>query len=115
MRACEGVSLALFSRAAEAAAGKGAQHVHQGLGRKRFAEKGDAANFHCLLLERFTIAPSHEYDGDGEARLGKVAGKVESTTVAQMDIDNEAQGLGRHRNVQELFRRSIEFRVVPNS
>src|SRR5271156_4595175 len=104
MRACAGGGLALFSRAAGAAAGKGAQYLHQGLGRKRFAEKGDAANFHCPLLERFIIASGHKYDREGEARLGKVAGKFEATTVAEMDIDNEAEGFGRHRNVQELFR-----------
>jgi len=88
------------------------QRVDQDVSGKWLHEKSDAADFLGPPFDRFIIMRTHEYDGDREARAGKVLRKFNAATLAKLNIDNEADRLSHHRNVKELFSRSIEFRVV---
>jgi hypothetical protein len=88
------------------------QRVDQDVSGKWLNEKGDAADFRGPLFDRFMIVRTHEYDGDREARLGKLLRKFNAATLAKLNIDNEADGFSHHRSIKELFSRSIEFCVV---
>ncbi len=61
------------------------------------------ADFHGSPLERFIIIRSHEYDGDGEASVCKVMREFNTATLAKLNIDNEADRIGRHRKSRNFL------------
>jgi len=88
------------------------QRLDQDVRGKWLDEKGDAADFRGPPFDRFIITRAHEYDGDREAGFCKVLRKVNAATLAELNIDNEADRFSHHRSIKELFGRSIEFCVV---
>jgi hypothetical protein len=91
------------------------QRLNQDVRCKWLGQKGDTADFHSALFDRFISISSHEYDGFGAARVSDVPRKFKATTLAEFNIDNKADRFASYRSVKELSRRSIEFYAVASA
>jgi hypothetical protein len=87
------------------------QRFHQEVSREWLTEKSDTACFHGSSFDLLVVASADEYHRECNATIGELTHKLNTATVAHLDIDNQANRLGRHDRLQELVGRDVEFYI----
>src|SRR5208337_2091440 len=75
-------------------------------------QESDAAGFHCPSFDPLIFIRGHEYDRQHETAACQLTCKIDTATIAELNIDNEAVRCSCHHRIEELFGGRIEFRVI---
>lgn len=88
------------------------QSADQFLRGEWLTQQGDAASFQGLYFGELILARRHEYDGESEAGVHELSRKISAAIVAELNIENEADRLGRRHSAAECRGRRVELCAI---